>query len=98
MCPDLFSWYVQWTGIWHTRHVWSFVDHSYCRWTVVDRATRLGDCYGRKRLPGSEVEWHLKLEYDGLHMTDVDMRYVGATCGKRNQLGGRLIARPLLHT
>ena len=24
---------------------------------VVDRATRLGDCYGRKRLPGSEAEW-----------------------------------------
>ena len=32
-----------------------------------------------------------------LHITGVDLRYDGATCGK-NQHGDRLIARPLLHT
>ena len=63
-----------------------FVDHSYCRRTggrqSVGEVGRL--LYGRKRLPGgSEAEWYLGLEYDEPHITDADMCYVDATCGKK---------------
>ena len=78
-----------------------FVDHSYCRRTGGRRsAGEVGRLlYGTQTVAGvtSEAEWHHGLEYDEPHITDVDMHYVGVTCGK-NQHGDRLIARLLLHT
>ena len=51
---------------------------------VVDRPVRLGDCYmDANGCRGSEAERHLTLEDGKPHITDVDMCYDGATCGKK---------------